>query len=136
MASINERFPKKGLFSAKTWEQPGDLVLTIDYFIAGEQVGSSFKDVVHFANDARSLALNDANAHAIAKLHGDDTDGWCGKQVVLYLDPDVEFAGQKTGGIRVRDQVPSPTGNGAQPAKLTAPEMRPGGRDLDDEIPF
>jgi hypothetical protein len=134
MGSISERFPKKGLFSAKTWEGPGDLVLVIDYVVLGEQVGSSFKDVVHFVGDSRTLALNDANAHAIARMYGDETDHWCGKQITLFLDPNVKYGEQTTGGIRIRDQVPS--GNGAQPAKLTPAAMRPAGRDLDDEIPY
>jgi hypothetical protein len=133
MARISERFPKKGLFSAKTWEEPGDLVLVIDYVVLGEQVGSSFKDVLHFVSDCRTLALNDANAHAIARMHGDDTDDWCGKQITLYLDPSIKYGDQTTGGIRIRDQVPS--GNGAQPAKLTPAEMRPAGLDSDD-VPF
>jgi hypothetical protein len=45
-------------------------------------------------------ATNIATIEAITKC--DDTDGWKGKQIVLYEDPTIQWAGKIVGGIRIR----------------------------------
>jgi hypothetical protein len=135
MPTVDERYPQKGYFSAKNWSEADDLVLEIAYVAYDEHIGSSkFRDVIHFANDGRALPLIDATARAIAKIHGKEMDDWRGKTISLFLDPDVEYEGKKTGGIRVREQAPTQTtvgGNGTETARTAQPPAS-----FDDEIPF
>jgi hypothetical protein len=43
------------------------------------------------------------NGALIAAItHSEESDGWIGKQIMLYNDPNVMFAGKLVGGIRVR----------------------------------
>jgi hypothetical protein len=136
MVDINERYPKSGLFSAKNWDaEEGDLDLQIDHLELDRDFGADKvpKDVLIFRNDGRELVLNGVNARQIMKLHGKETDNWSGRWIALYLDPDVEYKGQR-GGIRVRDQVPPRGGNGAQ--RETAQPASPPAPPLNDEIPF
>ena len=124
MVSISERYPRTGFLKAADVKE-ADLILQIDYLELDRDFGASkaAKDVLIFSNDQRELVLNGATSHQIAKLHGDDSENWPGRWIALYLDPDVlnPSTGEKTGGIRVRDQVPA-HGNGNE-----APN---------DEVPF
>jgi len=40
--------------------------------------------IVTFAEAKKKLVLNKTNAKTIAKLHGDESDDWIGKQITLY----------------------------------------------------
>lgn len=40
--------------------------------------------VVWFRGTDKGYVLNKTNATTIAKLHGDDTDDWTGKRIILY----------------------------------------------------
>ncbi len=61
------------------------------------------KYVLHFAEDLKPMVLNSTNGQLIAMALGsEETDDWNGKQIVLYNDPNVSFAGKLTGGIRAR----------------------------------
>ena len=75
----------------------------------------------------KPLVLNVTNTMAIEQILGsDDTDDWIGKQIVLYTDPGVMYAGKMVGGIRVR-----------APKKSTAPPPpSPTTELVDDDIPF
>ena|SRR5215831_5058967 len=134
MPSIKERFPGSGYLTAQDVEK-GDLTLQIAYVAWDEIVNGKPKDVVHFINDDRALILNNTNAHRIAKLYGDDGDGWRGHWITLYHDADVEYDGKKTSGIRVRQQAPTlPTeGNGPLPDLPPRPSRS---EEMNDEIPF
>ena len=76
MPSVSDRFPESGHFSAKTWNQSGDLNLQIAYVAYDETIGwDKTADVVHFANDGRTLPLNQTTA-TIARIHGEEMDDW------------------------------------------------------------
>lgn len=61
------------------------------------------KWTVLFREIEKPLVLNSTNIQLITKALGtDETDDWVGKQVVLFNDPNVSFAGKITGGVRVR----------------------------------
>lgn len=49
----------------------------------------------------KGLVLNKTNADMIGDLYGKDTDGWHGKQVMLFTAP-VDYQGKKVNAIRVR----------------------------------
>lgn len=83
-----------------------------------------------FGEIDKPLVLNATNIQICEQVCGsDDTDDWTGKQIVLYVDPNVSYGGKLIGGIRVR-----------APKKTAAPPPPPPvatGPDLTDEdIPF
>lgn len=88
--------------------------------------GSEKKWVLNFKG-LKPMVLNSTNGQLIAKILGsEDFDDWIGKQVVLYNDPSVGFAGKITGGIRVR------AAKKAKPAQVPTQI-----EEIDDEeIPF
>ena len=69
--------------------------------------GTERKPVVHFAGIDKPLVCNVTNWDSIEELHGADTDGWVGRSVVIYVDPDVRFGSKRTGGIRIKAAPPS-----------------------------
>lgn len=77
--------------------------------------GGDAKDklVVYFDGFEKGLALNKVNSEAIADVaNSREIEKWKGVEVSLYVDPNVQFAGQRVGGIRVK--VPS---QGVQPVQ-------------------
>lgn len=63
---------------------------------------TSIKYILKF-EECKPLVLNKTNGKMIAKLIGsDEFDDWIGKKIVLWNNPDIEFQGETTGGIRVR----------------------------------
>jgi hypothetical protein len=61
------------------------------------------KWVLTFAGDpVRKLTLNKTNLSILAKAFTKKTGPWAGQTIEVYLDESVMFAGQLTGGIRVR----------------------------------
>ena len=76
----------------------------------------------------KPLVLNSTNIQlCAAAFNSKETDTWMGKQVVLYTDPNVSYAGKLIGGIRTR----APKTNTPPPVmeRISAP-------DFDDDIPF
>lgn len=64
---------------------------------------AELKWTLTFEGNVKPLVLNNTNGQLIAHYLGSpESDDWSGKQVTLYNDPTVTFAGKMTGGIRVR----------------------------------
>lgn len=109
------------------------------------------KLVITFQNAKKQFICNKTNSKRIAFAHGDDTDGWIGKEIVLYPDL-VDFQGQMKEAIRVRPvarsapatrQVSVAGGQAIQERDgytvSTGTERHPnapGNNELDDPIPF
>jgi hypothetical protein len=85
-----------------------DTVFTINNVILDEvedeETGSTEELVtVQFEEMARKqLGLNVSNARTLQELFGWESDDWKGKQITLYVDPDVRMKGKVVGGIRIR----------------------------------
>lgn len=95
--------------------------------VAMEGAGQELKWCLHFSELEKPLVLNSTNIQLCAKICGsEDTDHWTGKRLVLYVDPNVSYAGKLIGGIRVR--APKP-GAVPPPPPVTAEEIF-------DEPPF
>lgn len=79
--------------------------------VAPEGDAPSDKWTLHFSEESiKPLVLNTTNGQIIAGICGAGTeDAWIGKQVEMYHDPNVSFAGKLTGGIRVRKPASVPT---------------------------
>jgi hypothetical protein len=113
------------------------------------------KPVVHFHESDKGMVINRTNAEIMTQVMGtDDTDGWIGKQIVLYNEPNIWFGSKQTGGIRVRPATgqPAPQVPGQAPSVSTSvvppgtPQAAPptfksapapaGNPAFDDDIPF
>jgi len=71
--------------------------------VAKEDQPAEMKHVLYFEEEEKGLVLNSTNAQLIAAItKSEETDDWDGKQIVLFNDPSVSYAGKITGGIRVR----------------------------------
>lgn len=106
MPTISDFFPKKYLSAAdlkgKTATGTIDKV-TSDMF---ENDGKkTIKPIISFKEDSlKDLVCNKTNAQIIAKLYGDDTDGWSGKKVGLGVEM-VAFKGSVAESVRVRQPL-------------------------------
>lgn len=91
-----------------------------------------YKWLVRFKEFEKPMVLNSTNIKRLAKAcDSEDTDEWTDKQVVLYVDPDVEFGGNIVGGLRIRANKKS-TGIRQEPSKTTGGKFD----DMEDDIPF
>jgi hypothetical protein len=77
---------------------------------------NSNKLVIRFQNAKKAFVCNKTNANRIAYMYGTNTDGWIGKEIVLYVDL-VDFQGQTVEAIRVKPTVRSATSKSAPPAQ-------------------
>ena len=69
--------------------------------------GTSSKErkvVLAFVGAKKRMILNKTNAKRIAKMHGNKTEGWTGKEITLYFDPSVMFGRDRVGGVRVKEE--------------------------------
>lgn len=62
------------------------------------------KLILNFAATDKSLILNKTNARTIADMHGQDPEGWKGKEIILYPTT-TTFGDQTVPCVRVRDEV-------------------------------
>lgn len=110
----------KGLLATVTGCKPHN--------VAAEGAEPEHKWCLEFAEVDKPMPLNFTNIQMCERIFGsDDTDHWIGKKLVLYVDPNVSYAGKLTGGIRVRAPKPG----------SVAPTPPPAAQPLtDDEIPF
>ena len=80
--------------------------------------------IMTFQELDKPMVLNSTNIKRVAKAHGDDSDFWTGKQMVIYVDEDVEYAGEIVGGLRLR-----------APKQKAQPKPEPEFQD-DETLPF
>jgi hypothetical protein len=83
------------------------------------------------------MVLNATNREILKRTFGDDTDLTIGKQIVVYVDPNISYAGKIIGGIRMRAPKTVP---GRKPVPPPVPEPEPqreaGEDEFDNDIPF
>jgi len=71
------------------------------------------KLVLRLKGQAKGLVINSTNAITIASMYGDNTDGWAGKKIALYVGQARNPQdGSMVPAIRVRPKVP---GTNAEP---------------------
>lgn len=132
MAKIGEMIESKYL---KQSDVDDEVVVTVQKVgkanVAKKDDEPEYKWLVRFDEFPKPMVLNSTNIKRLAKAcSSDDTDDWIGKQVILYVDPDVEFAGNVVGGLRIRASQPK--------AKSVPPANKTGGKfdDMNDDVPF
>ncbi len=134
MPSVNDLSESK--YVAKEDVGKGKLV-TITGFkqvdVSKDSEPASMKYILSF-DECKPLVLNKTNGKRIAKIMhevysvtrdynddgvpmNEDFVSWTGKKIILWNNPDIEFQGEQTGGIRVREpeQAPQVTGGMTQP---------------------
>lgn len=65
------------------------------------------KPVLYFKGVQKGLVLNKTNATRIGSVHGDETDLWIGKQIVLCVES-VDAFGKTQWAVRVKPVRPAP----------------------------
>lgn len=106
MASINDL--KSSKFLKREDIGPGALVTITSVHqinVAKEGAPEEMKWCLEFAELDKPMVLNSTNGQIIAGITGisdDIENGWLGKKIVLYDDPNVTFGGKLVGGIRCR----------------------------------
>ena len=104
MPNVNDL--KSSKFLTKNDVEP-DVLVTIKSYeqmnVAMESQAPEEKWCLYFKELDKPLVLNMTNGMLVAAITGsEDFKDWIGKQVMLYNDKTVMFAGKLTGGIRVR----------------------------------
>jgi hypothetical protein len=104
---ISQAFPSKWLKAAdldgKEWKRTIHSVELVD---VGQEGKPENKPCLYFTGkdgdrSEKGIVLNVTNATSISAAFGDETDGWAGKEIVVYPDS-VMFQGKPTPCIRVR----------------------------------
>jgi len=131
MAKVGDMIESKYL---KQGDVNDEMIVTIEKVgrgnIAKEGDEPEHKWMVRFQEFKKPMILNSTNIKRIAKACGsEETEDWTGKQVTLYVDPDVEFAGNVVGGLRIK---------GTPVRGSTKVKGAPGTAlsDMDDDEPF
>lgn len=102
---LNEAIESKYLKQEDIGDE--EVVVTIQAYkkenVARDDEPPKYKIALKFKEFAKPMVCNPTNLRRIAKaLQSDDLDLWKDQQVVLFVDPDVEFGGKVTGGLRIR----------------------------------
>lgn len=114
--------------------------------VAPEGKPAENKWTMSFPELDKPLVLNSTNMNVVGQVYGDDTDGWLGKQIVIYHDPNVSFGGKLVGGLRLRAPKqqragtpaakPAPTAASIDAANKAAQRAAGHFDDMEDDIPF
>ena len=82
--------------------------------------------VLDFADFDKPMVLKPINGELIAAALGqEDFNDWIGKQIVVYVDPNVTMKGKVVGGIRCRARRNAPAPATPKPAPAPVPPPAP-----------
>ena len=96
--NINDAFPGK-YFKAADVAEPKTLTIT---GVGMEQLqDGTQKPAVYFSESQQAFVLNKTNANFMSQAFGAQTEGWTGKQVILYKDQ-AAFQGRMVDCVRVK----------------------------------
>ena len=118
MADINALFPSKYLRSAdyEKGEETTYVISRVEVEKVGEKDGrEERKPVLFFQNEEKGMVLNRTNADTIADLYGNDTEGWAGRPITVFVMR-VSGPNGMTDGIRLK-APPKPRSQRAAPTQ-------------------
>lgn len=127
--NINEAFPSNFL---KADDLQGREAKVTMARVNMEDIGGDHKPVLYFQGKEKGMVLNKTNSTNIASAYGPETDGWTGKEVILY-SAWVDFQGKSVKAIRIRPPENSDYQKAPDPAQQGPQSHAP---DPDDAIPF
>jgi len=151
---FDQLVPKSSKYLSKEDVGEDGAILTIEGFrleTIKTDDGDEDKIILYFQEDVKPMVVNRTNSQLLKQVTGAKTAGEArGKQIVVYNDPSIQFAGKITGGIRIKripgapKPAPAPrVPRGPANAQTRAPIAPPPDQaeptasgDLDDEIPF
>ena len=140
MPRISEMVPSN--FLKKEDVEKGALV-TIEnvaqHNVAMANQPAELKYCLEFVEPLKPMVLNVTNMSILQEItDSDNSDDWLGLTIVLYNDPNVMYAGKRTGGIRLRaprqDPLPAPAAQQVPPDAMDHMQQDP--PVADEEIPF
>ena len=102
MPKLSQLYPSKYLTKDDIGAGAKFTIQSVTVENVGKEDDPESKPVLHFLETPKPFVLNRTNAEIIGGVYTDDTDLWNGKEIVVYFDPNVSFAGKRTGGLRVR----------------------------------
>jgi len=128
---INEMLPSRYL---KQEDVDGEVVVTVTGLkkinIAHDDQAPQMKWVLKFEEFAKPFVANPTNLKRLFKALGDNTDDWIGGKIILFVDENVEYAGNITGGLRLKALSPA-----KRPNKKVA-VTGSNGETFENDIPF
>ena len=138
--NVNEAYPSDFIravdLKGREWS------VNIERVESREMNDGKVKPIVFFVKVAKGLVLNRTNAMTIASYYGPETDGWRGKEIILY-PAKVMFQGQMTDSVRIRALVGGNQTRGAlsdvgfDDTENPAPKAAANKTSIaDDDIPF
>ena len=100
MTTVSDAFPSNYLKAADLNNRTVKVVIDKVLF---EEIGQNKdkKPVMYFQKVQKGLVLNKTNAEQIGSVHGQELEGWTGKEIELFSQM-VPFNGQNVPAIRVR----------------------------------
>ena len=100
MTTVSDAFPSNYLKAADLNNRT--VKVKIDKVIF-EEIGQDKdkKPVMYFADVKKGLVLNKTNATTIGSVHGQEIEGWTGREIELFTQM-VPFNGQNVAAIRCR----------------------------------
>ncbi len=102
MSTTNDFFPSNYL---KASDLRGEIQLTMDR-VERKEFDDGFKPILYFRGATKGVVLNLTNFKTIVSVHGDETDNWPGREVIIF-PAQVSYRGQMVAAIRVK--VPTQT---------------------------
>ena len=127
-------------------------ILTINHATQKQNVAKSdevpdMKHVLFFHEMGDvGLVLNAHNTNFLFDELGENSSDWGGKEVVLYVDPNVTFGEKRVGGLRLRTHAAyqAPRAAAQRSASAPTPEPAPAGANRsarapsqhDDDVPY
>ena len=113
MTTVSDAFPSNFLKAADLNNRT--IKLKMDKVIF-EEIGQEKdkKPVLYFAEVKKGLVLNKTNATTIGSVHGQELEGWTGKEIELF-EQTVPFQGQNVAAIRCRAVTEAPLGDPNDP---------------------
>lgn len=121
---ISGAFPSEYLKAA---DLQGRNVKVVMSHVEMKDIGGDHKPILFFQGKDKGMVLNKTNANNISQAYGDDTEGWAGRELVLF-EAMVDFQGKTVAAIRVR----TPQAKDKQPI----PPNQPMREAMSDEVPF
>jgi len=98
--NLNEIYPSKS-DHLKAADLKGSSVKCVIESMDIAEFDNGNKAVLKFKDKDKTLVLNKTNARKIGEYYGEDTDGWMGKEIVVYPDK-TEFNNNMVDCLRVR----------------------------------
>lgn len=113
------------------------MIVTVSNFkkvnVAQEGQPPEHKWCMYFEEFEKPMVLNSTNIQLAEKAFGsDNTDDWLGKEIIVYVDPNVSFGGKIVGGLRLRAHRKA-SGPRAAPRQPTQRDVE---ADFGDDVPF